>query len=201
MKAAEARAIMGLGFSAARGDRERLRRAFAEAADLLPVEDVEEYLLQTYLFAGFPRTINAFFVWQSWIVENGSRATLPAPETDDPVEWRRRGETLCRIVYGADYEALQRRLARLHPALAEWTLVEGYGKVLSRQGPDPARRELAAVGALVAMRAERQLASHLRGAVHAGVALDQLVDAVRETAAENGYGERVEVLLEALGET
>lgn len=201
MKAAEARAIMGVGFSAAFGDRERLRRAFAEAADLLPVEDVEEYLLQTYLFAGFPRTINAFFVWQSWIVENGSRATLPAPETDDPVEWRRRGETLCRIVYGADYEALQRRLARLHPALAEWTLVEGYGKVLSRQGPDPARRELAAVGSLIAMRAERQLASHLRGAVHAGVALDQLAEAVRETAAENGYGERVEALLEALGET
>lgn len=199
MNAGEARAIMGVGFGAALGERERLRSAFDEAAGVVPVEDVEEYLLQTYLFAGFPRTINAFFTWQSWIAEHGGRAPLSEPEPNDPIEWRRRGEVLCRVVYGVDYEALQRRLARLHPALAEWTLVEGYGKVLSRKGPNVAQRELAAVGALIAMRADRQLASHLRGALHAGVRIDLLTEVAVEFAEEHEYGERVEALLDALG--
>jgi len=34
-------------------------------------DDIEELLLQTYLFAGFPRTINAFFTWQAWASRDG----------------------------------------------------------------------------------------------------------------------------------
>lgn len=169
MTIAEAAAIVGLGAAVAGGDAERLRAALDEAVDLVPATDVEEYLLQTYLFSGFPRVINAFYTWQGWTARRGVRRTAGPVEAIDPGLWRARGERLCRRVYGANYEALQRRLERLHPALAEWTLLEGYGKVLGRPGPDPARRELAAIGALIAMGAERQLASHLKGAVNLGV--------------------------------
>ena len=45
---------------------------------------------------------------------------------------------------------------------------DGYGKVLSRPGLDLARRELCVVAQTAVLSAERQLHSHLRGALHAG---------------------------------
>lgn len=191
----EARALAMLGAAAAAGDEAGLVEAFAEADESAGADAVEEVLLQTHLFAGYPRAIEAIRSWQAWLGRSGRSRGRLVVEPDDPARWRRRGEALCRIVYGPAFEALQRRLARLHPALAEWTLVDGYGKVLARPGPDPARRELAAVGALVALAAERQLASHLRGALHAGVARDVLAAAVREVAARWGGEAAVERLL------
>jgi 4-carboxymuconolactone decarboxylase len=199
MKVVEATVIVALGAAAARGDRERLREALERARGLVPPSDIEEYLLQTYLFAGFPSTINAFFTWQAWASEAGGREVPFGPEADQPTEWRARGERLCRLVYGQNFEPLQRRLSRLHPALADWTLVEGYGKVLGRPGPDPARRELAAIGALIAVAANRQLAAHLRGAINTGVSAEVVIAAVRETATEWGQEERVEGLLADVG--
>ena len=198
MTAAEEAAIVGLGAAAADGDGDRLLAALDQAGEIVPADHIEEYLLQTYLFAGFPRTINAFFTLRVWAARRSAPRAARPVETDAPHEWRARGERLCRLVYAENYEALQRRLERLHPALPEWTLVEGYGKVLSRPGPDPARRELAAVGALIAMGAERQLAAHLRGAINAGVAPGLLRGAVRSVAAMRGDGRLVEKLLESL---
>ena len=47
-------------------------------------------------------------------------------------------------------------------------IVEGYGKVLSRPGLDLMRRELCVVAACAASEQDRQLLSHLHGALHAG---------------------------------
>lgn len=195
----EATALALLGAAAASGDDEALVEALERARDAVSPDDVEEILLQTYLFAGFPRTINAFFTWQGWSASNGGRGET-VEEADDAVAWRERGEALCRTIYTGTYEALQIRLARLHPALAEWTLVEGYGKVLSRPGPDPARRELAAVGALVVMAADRQLDSHLRGALHSGVGSDVLETATRAVARRWGHEDLVARHLAAVEE-
>ena len=123
----------------------------------------------------------------------------PPPEVWDPALWRERGEALCRVVYGDNYKALQDRLKRLHPVLSEWTLVEGYGKALSREGPDHGRREVAAVGALIALNAERQLRAHLQGAVHAGVAPSVVASAARDVAASSTYAPMVDRLLDDLG--
>lgn len=194
----EATALARVGAAAGSGDPGRLVDAFEAAVAETPVEDLEEVLLQTYLFAGFPRTINAFYTWQGWLVRTGRGRGKFVVEPDDVSDWRHRGEELCRLIYGDHYEALQRRLARLHPELASWTLVEGYGKVLARPGPDPARRELAALGALVALGVERQLASHLRGALHAGVERAVLVEAMTAIAAEWGREALVETLLAEL---
>ncbi|HUP01983.1 MAG TPA: carboxymuconolactone decarboxylase family protein [Gemmatimonadota bacterium] len=192
---AEGAAIVGLGAAVANGDRERLLSAFDRAEGVIPADHLEEYLLQTYLFAGFPRAINAFFAWQGWTARTATRREPLPSEPDRPAEWRARGERLCRLVYGESYDALQRRLVRLHPALADWTLVEGYGKVLARPGPDPARRELAAVGALIALGAERQLAAHMKGALNAGVEMEVLAGAVGRVAADWDRKAMVESLL------
>lgn len=193
----EAIVVGMLGASAAGGDPDRLREALGPAAEVLSMEDIDELLLQTHLFAGFPRTINAFYTWQSWAAKKGGRGT-PRTEARRPAGWRKRGERLCRLVYGTSFEALQIRLARLHPELAEWTLEDGYGKVLSRPGPAADVREMAAVGALIALGERRQLASHLQGVLHTGVDPDVVAAAVRKVAAAWDRTDLVDELLAKL---
>ena len=196
--AAAAAAIVRLGAAAASGDAGRLVAALEQAGEIAS-DDIEELLLQTYLFAGFPRTINAFFTWQGWASRDGRERGERRVEAGSAEAIRERGEALCRRVYGDNYEPLRIRLERLHPEIAEWTLVEGYGKVLGRPGsPGPDRRELAAVGALIALDAGRQLAAHLRGALRVGVPAPVLVSAARVVAAEWGKEDSVGSLLAEL---
>ena len=68
------------------------------------------------------------------------------------------------------YERLRENIRDLHPLLDDWMIVEGYGKVLSRPGLDLARRELCIVAACAAAAQDRQLHSHLHGALNVGVA-------------------------------
>jgi 4-carboxymuconolactone decarboxylase len=65
----------------------------------------------------------------------------------------------------------------LHPAVDEWMIAEGYGRTLSRPGLDLMRRELCTVAQTAILETERQLHSHLRGALNAGADPMQ-VDAV-----------------------
>ena len=71
----------------------------------------------------------------------------------------------------------------LHPLLDDWMIVEGYGKVLSRPGLDLPRRELCIVAACAASHQDRQLHSHLHGAVNVGVELS-VIDAAIEAIAD-----------------
>jgi 4-carboxymuconolactone decarboxylase len=81
-------------------------------------------------------------------------------------------------VYGRFYERLRVNIRELHPALDTWMIVEGYGKVLGRPALDLARRELCIVAACAIARQDRQLHSHLHGALHAGVDVDVVAAAL-----------------------
>lgn len=150
----------------AAGTESEVREALAGVESIVPVIWIEELLLQTYLFAGFPRALNAFREWRR-------RVPVP-PETVAPdmdvMSWEARGRETCRAVYGKMYDKLRHNIDGLHPALDSWMIVEGYGKVLSRPGLDLPRRELCIVAACVASAQERQLHSHLHGALNVGVA-------------------------------
>ncbi len=151
--------------SAALGTRDRMRivAALDRAAACADSEVVEEVLLQSYLFLGYPAALNALALWR----ERSGRAA-PAPSTDDLEAWRRRGEQVCARVYGGQYERLRENVARLHPDMERWMLVEGYGKVLGRPGVELKVRELCIAALLVGLDAEAQLYSHLRGALNVG---------------------------------
>ena len=56
----------------------------------------------------------------------------------------------------------------LSPDLADWMILEGYGKTLSRPGLGVVERELCVVAILTATRMWRQLRSHAIGAVNVG---------------------------------
>ena len=158
----------------AAGDELAIREALAEASATVRRKWVEELILQSYLFCGFPRSLNAMREWRRL---TGERADSHA-DPGDLRDWRRRGEETCRLVYGAMYERLRVNIRDLHPELDEWMIVEGYGKVLSRPGLDLQRRELCIVAACVASKQDRQLHSHLHGALNVGVAANVVTQAI-----------------------
>jgi 4-carboxymuconolactone decarboxylase len=170
------------------GSEAEIRTGFAEcAAAKVSQRWQEELVLQSYLFAGFPRALNAAREWRRSQVLEGplgqtgqtgqaaerrssqSFVQWPHEGYADVFDWRERGEETCETVYGAFYEKLRGNIRALSPALDEWMIVEGYGKVLSRPGLDLGRRELCIIAACAAGGQDRQLHSHLHGALNAGV--------------------------------
>lgn len=173
----EERALVRLAAVIAAGSEPDIRTELARAKQDARAEWIEEVILQSYLFAGFPRTLNAAREWRR---VSGREAPLTdeGERLDRADEWRRQGEVTCATVYGPFYERLRHNIRALHPALDAWMIVEGYGKVLSRPALDLARRELCIVAACAASRQERQLHSHLHGALHAGVSEAAISDAL-----------------------
>jgi 4-carboxymuconolactone decarboxylase len=151
----------------------QIRAVMSEAMDEVDPVAVEEIILQSYLFAGFPRSLNAARAWRS-----ASGRPAPVQDSEAPVNdlafWRKRGEETCRVVYGDSYERLRENIRALHPALDEWMIVDGYGKVLSRPGVDLRTRELCVVAACAVSGQQRQLHSHLHGAMNAGASAAEL---------------------------
>lgn len=124
-------------------------------------ERLDETLLQLVPFAGYARAINAFAALQDiapHVVRGRGRAG----------GLRRKGEALCRRIYGPVYGRMISKMRRFHPDLAEWILADGYGKVLSRPGLSLRERELIVVAVLAALKLPLQRESHVRGALRVG---------------------------------
>jgi 4-carboxymuconolactone decarboxylase len=160
-------------------DEVRMRAELLAAVGIVDVRWVDELILQSYLFAGLPRALNAMREWRR---ASGTRAPETDPDSDreDTGEWRARGEATCAAVYGRFYDPLRHNIDELHPALDSWMIVEGYGKVISRAGLDLRRRELCIVTACAALGQDRQLHSHLHGAINVGATPDEIDDALAE---------------------
>jgi 4-carboxymuconolactone decarboxylase len=167
------RALIRLSAALAAGESAAFRGAMADAAARADPLAVEETLLQSYLFLGYPAALRALGEWRALT----GRAALPARR--DEAEWERRGAATCAAVYGGQYPRLRDNIAALHADMERWMIVEGYGKVLSRPGLDLAARELCIVALLAPQDAAPQLYSHLRGALNAGAAAEDVAEAVR----------------------
>ncbi|HEX6626332.1 MAG TPA: carboxymuconolactone decarboxylase family protein [Gemmatimonadaceae bacterium] len=164
---AELRHLVRIAGAIAGSPEGQMRAIMSDSIDEVDPVAVEEIILQSYLFAGFPRALNAARAWRAV-------SSRPAPEEDENAagdgiaQWRKRGEETCRIVYGEMYEKLRENIRDLHPALDEWMIIDGYGKVLSRPYVDLRTRELCVVAACATSGQQRQLHSHLHGALNAG---------------------------------
>ena len=156
----------------------QVRTVMSDALEEVDPLSVEEIILQSYLFAGFPRALNAMRAWRT-VSERSPSTPEGEASAADLEAWRERGEETCRIIYGESYEKLRRNIRELHPALDEWMIVDGYGKVLSRPGVDLKTRELCVVAACAVSGQQRQLHSHFHGALNAGAAASE-VQAVLE---------------------
>jgi 4-carboxymuconolactone decarboxylase len=137
---------------------------------------VDELLLQSTLMVGWPRALMAASVCRR--VAGPPRSLEDGADYGRLPEWQQRGDAVCRVIYGANYQRLRANIQELHPALEAWMVTEGYGRTLGRPGLDLARRELTISAQVAVQGAERQLHSHLRGALHAGVTLETLDSAL-----------------------
>ena len=198
---AESEALVRLSAVITAGSELLLREALAIAATVVRADWVEEVILQSYLFAGFPRALNAAREWRRI-------SGRPAPEVDpgesggDVAEWTRRGQETCATVYGRFYERLRHNIRALHPALDAWMITDGYGKVLSRPALDLLRRELCVVSSCALARQDRQLHSHLYGALHAGASPQMVrasLGAVADLLGPDDTGRYYQLLARVLG--
>ena len=150
----------------------------------VPVRDLQEALLQTFLFAGYPRVIHAFEQLDEVLRARGLASDpvldrLP-PRSTAVAFFRRRGREVFREVYRDDTDVVMDRIRGFHPEFMEWILEEAYGKVLGRPFLDLKTRELIAAGLLTALELPRQLTPHLRGALRAGATVGQVSEAIRQ---------------------
>ncbi len=170
-------ALVALSAALSRGDAALLQDAMRRAAGAADRIAVEEVLLQSYLFLGYPAVLRILAVWRS--LAAGPAAAVAPEETR--AEWAERGAAVCARIYGGAYERLRENVAGLHPDLERWMVEEGYGKVLGRPGLGLRERELCIVALLAGLSAAHQLHSHLRGALNVGAAPED-VDVALELA-------------------
>ncbi len=183
----DTRLLVRLSAAISGADEATTRLAIDDVGGRVSPEMVDEVILQSYLFAGFPRALNAARMWRA-------ASGVPAPSSDDLAssrrvdQWERDGEATCAVVYGDSYERLRRNIRELHPALDAWMITDGYGKVLSRPALDLKRRELCIVAACAAAGQQRQLHSHLHGALNSGASVDEVMetlDVLRDLVGES----------------
>lgn len=166
---------------------------------------VEEVILQSYLFCGFPRTLNALSAWREIVplapVDRGGSSSLDhimRQDTENSLEsYYSEGEISCRRIYGKSYERLRGNIRALHPDIDYWMIVEGYGKVLSRPALPLEYRELCIVSACAAAEQLPQLRSHLRGAINLGWGVDDLhhlLQAIADIIGPSAYEAAVQEL-------
>lgn len=167
------RALLRVAAALGTRDAHVVRRALEDAREAADTTAVEEVILQSHLFVGFPDALNALAAWR----EIGG---LPAPPAagEGPSVWEARGERVCEAVYGSNYLKLRENVRALHPDFEGWMVTGGYGRVIGRPGLELRTRELCIAALLAVWNVPRQLHSHLRGALNAGASPAEVDEAV-----------------------
>jgi alkylhydroperoxidase/carboxymuconolactone decarboxylase family protein YurZ len=129
----------------------------------LPFKKIYETLLQNYLFTGYPSALLSLKL----LKELYPNKRIPKAADMNLYHFRKRGEANCKKVYGNKFEKLISNVKNFSPDMAEWLILEGYGKVLGRKGLSLKERELCIVATLTALKFEDQLYSHINGAFRA----------------------------------
>jgi len=172
------RALLHVAAALGTRDAGAVRAALAAAVGTADATAVEEVILQSHLFVGFPDALNALAVWREV-----SGIPAPPPSGETASEWETRGERVCEAVYGRNYLKLRENVRGLHPDFEGWMVAGGYGRVIGRTGLDLATRELCIAALLAVWNVPRQLHSHLRGALNAGASAAQVDEAVEVACA------------------
>lgn len=167
------RTLVRLSTAIVIGDWETVKELRLAAPEGEPDREWREAVLQTHLFAGFPRLVQAL----AELAEVGGLGTPEATELEDELPGPERGRELFSRIYGDGADAVRKLLADHHPDFARWIEEHAYARVLARPGLAADRRELLAACALAALGQDRQLASHARGSLRCGANFEELLEA------------------------
>jgi 4-carboxymuconolactone decarboxylase len=128
-----------------------------------------ETILQMYLFAGFPLTLETLK-----LLNNVNPIRQTKNYSEDYNILYEKGIKNCRKVYGSKLEKLLENVSSFSPELSNWLIIEGYGKIFSRKILSFQEREIIAVATLSLLKYKDQLYSHLNGAFRAKISLHKL---------------------------
>jgi len=176
---------------ASKGDFDSLEHELLDwVVDTTSATVAYEAMLQTYLFAGFPIGLDALATLDSVLHQRNLVPQTRGFEQYNTGIFEQRGGELCSQVYGSVYEKMMTRFTAISPEITLWTIVEGYGKTLSRPGLEGIYRECAIVCTLATLGRRSQLYSHVRGARNLSATPEQLqvcADAIIECAGFQAY--------------
>lgn len=154
---------------------------------------LHEIVLQSYLFCGFPRMLEALFCLAEMIPPDRYLERCGADPSEslaytheEAMRFESDGRRLIKRIYADKYERLQEAVWKMSPEVFRLMLIEGYGKTLSRPKLDIITRELAVVASLTVDGRVRQLQAHLRGALNVGATVEQLQEALEALAPVSG---------------
>ena len=148
----------------------------------LPFAALRETALQLFLLAGFQTSLEAAFQIEQ-VYGHGLNDDTSDESSRSLDDLHDRGLELQASVYRGNVEKLRINLERVSKELSEWTVMIGYGLVMSRPGLPAHYRELLEITILAFQGFPRQLHSHFRGALNMG-ASPQEIDIVLETIRE-----------------
>jgi len=151
---------------------------WALKSDIDPKE-IYEVLLQNYLFIGYPRVIESFFIFNE-IIEKSGEYSRDNKELADYDLFEVRGLRIARCIYGKNFDLVYDNIKNLCPDLALGMVIEGYGRIISRPGLDILARELAIVAVLTVASMPRQLYSHVKGSLSVGADPGQIEAVIRQ---------------------
>ncbi|MDQ3019161.1 MAG: hypothetical protein M3R36_01110 [Bacteroidota bacterium] len=132
---------------------------------------IYETILQSYLFCGFPAALESLKIFKKYFPE------FYNPNSQyDVSKFRKIGQTNCKLIYKKNYKKLIDNINSLSPDLTQWMLIEGYGKVLGRDGLGLLEREFVNVSILCTRYYEHQLYSHIKGCINLGACKENVKD-------------------------
>lgn len=162
--------------------------------------DIHEILLQSHLFAGFPRAITGLEIFVRSLRNQGlDLRDFRNMESHKREKRLRRGRKLFEKVYRNNAKAVLKSLRSLSPQYDRWVLEDAYGCVLSRPFLSGKVRELCAVAALTVTGGPRQLRSHIMGAVNVGAHAGEVENVIRSMDALVS-GKKIDDALEIMAE-
>ena len=94
----------------------------------IPFNKIYETLLQNYLFAGYPSAIHSLKRLKDFFPRKRFNKAVDM----NLYHFRNRGKINLNKVYGEKSYKLIKNVETFSPDLAEWLVLEGYGKVLGR---------------------------------------------------------------------
>ena len=81
---------------------------------------IYETVLQSYLFLGFPRMIEASLVYNKVYGDIENNEDIRKISEIEAENWYEDGIKLCRVVYGKNFEKLKKRFLSVSPELFQW---------------------------------------------------------------------------------
>jgi 4-carboxymuconolactone decarboxylase len=134
-------------------------------------EELREVFILCAIPAGWPASLDALRYLCEWCEAHGIETADPLEMREDyyTADWYQIGYDKGAQLFGEEsWKKYLNDLSLLDPDLANFVVVNLYGKLLTRETLDDRTRELCLVAAFAALKDKQNLKLHIKGALNSG---------------------------------